>query len=103
MALFFTSTVNVNDKYYAGELPASVLTFELSNSAEQDVLLRLLVLQRLQDTLNDGLCKLRLLRLFGLLFVTDPRVQNLFEFSCHYNLLTLDEDFALKLGGFLRA
>lgn len=81
----------------------SILTFELSYSTEYNVLLRLLVLQRLQDALDDRLRKLRLLRFLGLLFVADPRIQNLFELSGHRNLLTLREDFGLKLGSFLRA
>jgi len=51
----------------------------LNNSTRKDVLLGLLVLDRLQDVLDYGLCECSLLFLLGLLLVTNPRVQNGFK------------------------
>ena len=71
------------------------LTLNLSNSACKNILLRLFVLDRLQHVLDDGFREGSLLALLGLLFVTDPRVQNGFEFRSQSNLLLEDERLGL--------
>ena len=77
------------------------LTLNLSNSTCKDVLLRLLVLDRLRHALNNGFCEGSLFVLLGLLLITDPRVQNGLEFGSQSNLLLEDERLGLEFGGFL--
>ena len=78
------------------------LTLDLGNSARENVLLRLFVLDGLQHVLDDGFREGGLLALLGLLLVADPRVQNGLELGSQSNLLLEDERFGLELGGFLR-
>jgi len=77
------------------------LTLNLSNGACKDVLLCLFVLDRLQHILNDGFCEGSLLVLLGLLFITDPRVQNGLELGSQGDLLLEDERLGLEFGSFL--
>ena len=78
------------------------LTFNLGNCTCEDVFLAPFVLDRLQDTLNDGFCEGGLLFLLGLLFITDPGVQNGLELRSQSNLLLEDERLGLKFGSFLK-
>jgi len=78
------------------------LTLNLGNSACKDVLLRLFVLDRLQHVLDDGFREGSLLVLLGLLFITDPRVQDGFELRSKSNLLLENERIGLEFGSFLK-
>lgn len=78
-----------------------ILTFNLSNGTEQNVLLGLLVRKGLEDLVNDGLAELSLLTLLLLLLMTSPRVQDGLELGGKGDLLLEGEGLSLELGGLL--
>ena len=77
------------------------LTFNLRNSAQEDVLLGLLVLQRSNDLLHNGLGEVGLFALLDLLLIADPAVKHRLEFGSDGNFLLLDKVLGLEFGGFL--
>ena len=76
-------------------------TFNLSDSASQDILLNLLVFEVGHDLVDDSLGELSLLALLGCLFETDPAVKYRLELSSNSNLLLLDKGLGLDLSGLL--
>lgn len=76
-------------------------TLNLSNSAEQDVLLGLLVSEGLEDFVDNSLAQFSLLALLLLLLVSCPRVQDSLELGGDGDLLLQGERFGLELGGLL--
>ena len=77
-------------------------TLDLGDGGGEDVLLRLVVAEALEDGVNDGLAELSLLALLRLLLKADPRVEDGLDFCCECDLLALDERLGLELGGLLR-
>lgn len=100
MALLLTSS-----RWSLGRVPSDTnvqLTFYLSNSAEQDFFLGLLILDASENLLNDVLGKVGLLALLDLLLISNPAVQDRLHLSSDGNFLLLDEGLGFEDGGFLQ-
>ena len=78
-----------------------MLTFHLCNGAKKDFTLGLFILDRSKDLVDHGLGELSLLALLQLLFVTDPAVQNSFNFGRDGDLLLLNKGLCFQFCGFL--
>ena len=78
------------------------LTLDLSNGTDKDILLSLLITNALYDVINDSLDEFSLLALLGLLFETDPAVENGLDLRGKSDLLLLDEGLVLKTSSLLK-
>ena len=76
-------------------------TLDLGERGREDVLLRLVVAEALEDRVDDGLDELGLLALLGLLLEADPRVEDGLDLGGERDLLALDERLGLELRGLL--
>ncbi len=77
-------------------------TLNLGDGGCEDVLLRLLVAEALEDGVDDRLDELGLLALLRLLLEADPRVEDGLDLGGERDLLALDERLGLKLRGLLK-
>ena len=93
MALFLTSSANTQF--------VSARTLNLGDGGREDVLLRLVAAEALEDGVNDGLDELGLLALLRLLLEADPRVEDGLDLGGERDLLALDERLGLELRGLL--
>ena len=78
------------------------LTLNLGNGADKNILLGLLITNALENVVNDSLDEFSLLALLGLLFETDPAVENGLDLRGKSDLLFLDEGLVLKTSSLLK-
>ena len=68
----------------------TLLTLNFSNCTRQNILLSLIILERRDDFVDDGLGKVGLFTLLHLLLIAHPAVKDRFEFCTNSDLLLLN-------------